>query len=419
MSHLEYSLKFILNSNTLQLDSSKEINSQSSVQQFNKKHDHLKIISAFIQKMPEGMCKVPVFSIDLGPDIKHKAYHVRVAVGSSILVSREYAMNCQSGQYDSYIIYNEQYDPEHFINTDLTFDTIQQFRYVIKDLSRILVTHEVNFTYDRELERRSKSSNDCEMCLKNISIMFCLAERAAFCQSCDERVHFNEFTRRHKRYYFNQVGNTRFISCDYHTDTVVDFFCTKCEVPVCSQCKVSGNHSEHPFNGHKLIPYIEASDSLHAKMNELKASISKKEEEMHTSIKVFRNEVQGLRNMIMEVREKIENEYKSIMNELTSVIKTRFKAINAIYVQKSAVVLMAERIRHYAEHIPASIVVKAYKTMDEQKNSIVVDTSIFKQDKIILKGNLSIAGEERRGFNPNLQMSAEMYVESKGNRREK
>ena len=41
--------------------------------------------------------------------------------------------------------------------------------------------------------------------------------------------------------------------CPFHKNMDVEFFCPKCDVPVCIYCKMVGSHSTGAFNNHRLV----------------------------------------------------------------------------------------------------------------------------------------------------------------------
>jgi hypothetical protein len=315
-------------------------------------------------------------------------------------------------QYDSFIVRSENSDLETLIDSDVD---ISKYSYIIKDRSRILPLYEVEFDYDKDLEERSKGFNTCEMCLSNNSIMFCLAERASFCKSCDLKIHNNEFTMRHKKYYFNQVGDKKFIHCGSHVDTLVDYFCEECCVPLCAQCKISGNHSSPPYSTHKLITYLQACDKLKERIYEEEEEVDEKSKTISEYLQGFKEEVDGFRMMIKNVRNKIDAEYKAAINELNSIVRKRYQIINAEYLEHMKNRSKCIRMKEYVERMDSAQLVKSFKGIQEQKKDICLgELSKFKCEKICLKGFLSLYGDEesdmrKEVYQPRIGKGGELY----------
>ncbi|KAM0686726.1 hypothetical protein COBT_002048, partial [Conglomerata obtusa] len=448
MSDIEYKLKILLKSTTLQVTSIKDISDGASSASFNKKYGSTRKIHAFIKNsssLAKTNIEVPVFSTPINyNELKHKLIYCEVAVGSSMFVTKDYAMMCQPpSSFDSFIVKDEsklqqndddrdvhnKYDQEsnyennnylddnyrkemkNINNTYLKEMTIKEkgyrseresrntskmssprpptptsskspaedlsttemdltsFNYIIKDPSKVNMLYEVSFNYDRMLEQKQKGQ--CEMCQKNPAIMFCLAERASFCKYCEEGIHDNEFTRRHQRYYYDTPDKKKkFISCAFHYDSIVDFFCEVCNAPVCSLCKIHGNHSSPPFSGHKLIKFLDACDIIKEKMAFEESELCTISDHIRTNIQIFRADLEEFNKMVNLTRNKIESEYRNAVNELNCIVRKRFQIYNAIYIEKSIALERCERIHNYIKESEGGQNVKDYKTILEQKEII-------------------------------------------------
>ena len=106
----------------------------------------------------------------------------------------------------------------------------------------------------------------CDMCEVNIAELYCRHEDANLCKDCDKEVHGNKLLAKHKRVPLRCSNDAETLAaggdntleifkskCPFHTNMDVEFFCPKCDVPVCIYCKMVGSHSTGAFNNHRLV----------------------------------------------------------------------------------------------------------------------------------------------------------------------
>lgn len=417
MHDIEYLLKYLLDSTTLRIERLDNITDTTQAQAFDRKFGDTRRIRAFCTEI-EPATYFPVFNVPLTANsIMHKVKLCEVAVGESIYVSKEYVKQMNPpGHYDSFVISDSGYQTG-FLSESQT--DIRDYWYVIKDTSKILPLFDITFEYDAELEMRSKGSFICDRCRVNQSTSFCPAERASFCEKCDGEVHNEHFLRRHVRYYFNEVGKKKFIYCTTHSDTMVDYFCEECLIPVCTKCKISGNHSELPNGSHHLLNYVEACDRLQGLLHEGDAELVEGERKMADRIFRFKKDIEGFQNTVNSVRDKIESEYRLAMNELHAFEKREFQVINTQYVLHLAQLAELERMREYPAALEPSQLLRTFKNVVLQRESLGdVEDTCFRPAEISLKGRLTLKDEEtyttRKGYSPRMEKSTQLYVETRG-----
>lgn len=417
MHDIEYLLKYLLDSTTLKIERLEDISSAAQAQAFNRKFGETKRVRAFCTDI-ESMTYFPVFNVPLSPDsITHKVKLCEVAVGESIYVSKEYVKQMNPpGYYDSFIVSDSGYQTEFLpeAKTD-----IRDYWYVVKDSSKILPLFDITFEYDAELEMRSKGNFICDRCKVNQSTSFCPAERASFCQKCDDEVHNDHFLRRHVRYYFNEVGKKKFIYCANHSDTMVDYFCEECLTPVCTKCKINGNHSELPNGSHNLLNYVEACDRLQGLLREGDCQLIEGEGKLRDRMNEFRRNVEMFQNNIKNVRDKIENEYRNAMNELNTFEKKELQVVNTHYILYLSKMLELERMREYPAGLEPSQLLRTFRNVILQREAVEEEhDEVFRPSEISLKGHLTLKDEEnyvmRRGYSSRMEKSTQLYVETRG-----
>lgn len=414
MQNIEYLLKYTLDSSLLILENMKDISDINMISSFKKKFNDTKTLKLFTN---DGFT-FPIFNIPLQKGIKHKVMYCEVAVGESLFVTKEYAKTLHTpDKFNSFII-NEKNDQFDLLINNEEFD-IKNFSYIIKDQNRVLPLYEVTFEYDEELERKSKGVFICERCKIYQSVSFCPSERANFCEKCDEEVHCDEFHKRHDRYYFNKVGKKRFIYCLIHPETMVEYFCMDCIIPICTKCKISGNHSELPNSSHGLIRYLEACDKLTKSVKESNNGLQPSMEKIANSIERFKKECFEWKNKISNVRQKIEAQYKSILNELKVFENGQFQIINAHFIEHATNLYSIERMKNYSISLESSQLVRNYKNIMDQRSKILIDKNIdYVPKNIELKGKLMLGDSiqliPRTGFSPRMEKTTKMYVETRG-----
>lgn len=415
MMDIEYLLKFTLDSATLKLEKMEDVSNSQAITTFKKKFSDVKTVKVFTSQIGKTTY-FPIFNVPLekGKVIHHVTY-CEVAVGESVFVSRDYAKNLSPpDHFDSFII-NEVKDQQDVLeDIDIT-----EYSYVIKDSSRILPLYDIVFEYDEELERKSKGVFICERCKVNQSISFCPSERANFCEKCDEDVHVDEFHKRHDRYYFNQVGKKRFIYCKIHPTSMVEYFCDECMVPVCTKCKINGNHSEPPFSSHPLMKYLEACDKLQELVKASNSEIQPLKDALLENSEDFKERVETFRGKIVEMKKRIENEYKSIMNTLRLFESEQIQIINAQHIDVARREVYLERLKSYPESLEPSQLVRTFKSVLTQFNEMNISTNVdHKPKEVELKGKLTL-GEPlvltpRQGYSPRMDKTTKLYVETRG-----
>jgi len=400
MYDIEYKLRLFLNSTTLSLDNAKYKDPTGmELLLFLKKYKNQKMIHAFLPIDERDHTVTPFFGVPIDESkIKHKVVYCQIAVGTPLFASEEYAMNCKApAGYDSFIISKSGTGIENVISEIKKTGVFSTYSYVIPDKSRVIVLAEVEFTYDKALEDRCKNNNVCESCGNGQAVSFCLAERASFCEVCDKSFHANSFTQRHERYYFNKVGKKRFIHCTAHTSTVVDFFCNTCKVPICTQCRIFGSHSEHPNSKHELITYIEACDRLKLQVSEESELMQGGLTKAKKSMGKIEYEICAFEKNIAEVRERIEQEYRDAMCALKELVKKRYQHINSRYFESKYLEIAVQRAVGYPKEVDPSVLVEKWRSI-EDFNRYINEMNVSAEEEgssIKVKGALSVEFEEQ------------------------
>ncbi|KYK66638.1 zinc finger protein [Toxoplasma gondii TgCatPRC2] len=111
--------------------------------------------------------------------------------------------------------------------------------YVVYDSSQVLPRFFLLFEMDPSLEELFAVPL-CDNCQDNPACIWCPADAARLCASCDELIHQqNRLVSRHIRVPLNEMPRA-FGTCRRHPGEVYELFCSICHVAVCRLCR--GNH---------------------------------------------------------------------------------------------------------------------------------------------------------------------------------
>ena len=388
-SQVEFRLKVLLNSHTLRVVSIESLSNSKSVLSFNSQFCDTKKAQLFCSNILQ-VTKFPLLNVPLSKDSKiHKVCFCEVAIGDSLYVSDEYAQGLDVPKnYSSFLVSDGPEITEfyNFSNTD-----ISSLMYVIKDQKKILPLYEIVFEYDEELERLSRDSFVCHKCKNNESIMFCPSERASFCSSCDEDIHRDEFLRRHERLYFSKVGQKKFICCSKHNTKVVQYFCTQCIEPLCTECKMAGSHSTVDTSDHKIIPFLDACQSFKVKLSECTMPFHRMIGTYETEISQFNSNVNTFKDNISSVRAHIEREFKALTLQLNSIENQQKQILNAKFADRLVKIENLKKVDEFSKSLdPADLLsnFKSIRDISQNDTDFVFDR--FVPIKVQCQGSITL-----------------------------
>lgn len=366
MHEIEYKLKFLLNSLTLKIVDIVDISNPKEVLLFNTKNCNTVKIHGFCDRIAESTY-FPNMGVPINKsNTLHKVLFCEIAVGESIVVFKEHAESLDTPNgINSFMVGND--DQLGYLSDRSIVST--DFNYVIKNRSLILPLYEVTFEYDEKLEAASRNSDICQKCLKFNSVMFCPAERAYFCQDCDSNIHCDDFLRRHRRLYFKEVGQKKFLCCPHHHGYVVEYFCETCMEGICTECKIHGSHSSREFSDHKIITFLNACSMLKIRVDETSEPIELLREKCEDDIESYKSKISQFRGNIKDLRLYVENEFKNITNQINSIETSQRQRINAKYLNRVSRMDYIERVLSYPNEMDPADLIGTYKNIEEQRRT--------------------------------------------------
>lgn len=185
----------------------------------------------------------------------------RIGVGRSFLIEdpRQAETLEIPPEYDSFFVRHDPADealggeipgilPRHILHHE----------YIVRDPTQALPLYLVHFEYDPDAEEKL-ALPVCDNCGANPALLYCEADDARLCESCDARVHSaNSVAQRHIRVPINERPGAPVGNCPDHPDTEVDEFCKEDRYPICPHCRSLGSHSMGDAAKHHTLPIVDA-----------------------------------------------------------------------------------------------------------------------------------------------------------------
>jgi hypothetical protein len=120
--------------------------------------------------------------------------------------------------------------------------------YVLMDRGQILPTHIAIIRY------AETNYGQCEVCGNNAARVYCENDNLDMCLSCDTEYHRedNRVSSKHRRVDIGEkeVGVE---NCPVHPKMKRETYCMHCKLSLCTNCQISGIHSEEGMRDHKLV----------------------------------------------------------------------------------------------------------------------------------------------------------------------
>lgn len=116
----------------------------------------------------------------------------------------------------------------------------------------------IRTTSGKTLEHSPQFDPLCTLCKQNKAEYWCVNCNASLCHVCNDKSHTaNAVLNTHTRIPMNRAG-CYMEQCPFHPQNKVEHWCPVCHLPVCFECKLTGNHSQGACSKHQLIPLTEA-----------------------------------------------------------------------------------------------------------------------------------------------------------------
>lgn len=124
--------------------------------------------------------------------------------------------------------------------------------YFIKETSHALPRYLIQYEYDSKIESAARQKHKCDDCEKELAVVYCEADKAYLCKSCDINLHKTKISKLHSRKPIGE-GVDVFGTCKTHPSRQVQYFCSQCHEPVCIDCTIMGSHAKSEPGQHALV----------------------------------------------------------------------------------------------------------------------------------------------------------------------
>lgn len=202
--------------------------------------------------------------------------------------------------------------------------------YVVFNANQINTLRLIRFEGGENVSHDPVVKHICSNCGQANATIWCENDQCKLCEKCDDETHKTKLTTGHVRKPLREALIS-IQKCPIHPEHIVQYYCQKCHLPVCLECKVKGNHSKGDAAKHVLVDISKAFD---AAMN----SMSKPDPSFVTREKALKEQLRIADEKIEEIEE-IE---KQIEAEITRIAA---KAIEESRQQSSRNALIAKSVK--------------------------------------------------------------------------
>ena len=204
--------------------------------------------------------------------------------------------------------------------------------FVIFKSGQIKTAHYIQFEGGDNLTEIPNVLNVCGVCGQHNATLYCEQDSIKLCESCDQATHStNPLFQTHTRIALRQAlsNNQR---CPEHPGSIVKYYCPKCHVPVCVECKINGSHSKSETNKHKLVPIDQAYNGAHDNVNSINPTYVTREKYINQKL----SHCNAKLNEICDNADAVEKELTRLYNEALRNLREESGKRAAMY--KSAIV---------------------------------------------------------------------------------
>lgn len=154
-----------------------------------------------------------------------KALFCQVGVGRAYVVDKEQIAERTDipNGYDSFFLKNNEMGDPHGYRCDYYIKDVAQvcsFLFTVQGnegrqlaVAQIVPLYLVQYEFDPNRERKSREKPKCDNCEDAHATVFCPADSANLCNSCDAQLHTSKLASRHVRTPIGKVRVARLLSC--------------------------------------------------------------------------------------------------------------------------------------------------------------------------------------------------------------
>lgn len=354
------------------------------------------IMSKGIKVHPTKGLRIPVDHIPLAEGHEsYQAIHCIVALGK---VTNFQAVNTDKENYDFSNGLPTEDDCYGYhsicINHDMDF--------VIFDQRQVKTLHLVRFLGGDNLSKNKIHCNICSVCRQPKATLWCENDSCKLCADCDRNTHMgNALMESHVRKPLKEaIVNVQM--CPEHKNTIAQYYCPKCHVPICVECKINGSHSKGENAHHKCISLDKAyKDGI----NGIKSTCSKYTERKRLILGLMKeadDKLEELYENFKNVRQEINRLADKAIDEATRMCSESMKHVKSTKMELVRKLNMLEKMKDNIElHCDDSEPVQflsAYRHYleieDENKKNTDLPHIPTVSGNLIVYGTLSVSGPQ-------------------------
>jgi hypothetical protein len=340
----------------------------------------------------EGL-KIRVGSIDLEEGVSSYQYvHCIVALGK--------VLNFQDKNAE---ILDESFStgeiPEEYAAGYNSLRVSEDGHFVIFSQEQIKSVHLVRFLGGENTEKKIEEVHICSICNKPNATLWCEQDQVKLCAKCDATLHnANKLLMSHNRLPIKEAAAS-ICQCPHHPHSILQYYCEKCNMSVCMECKINGNHSKGEFQNHKLIPidkaYKNAIDSLDKPTKALKQRQNKLNSELKSTNENLNTLLQNARSVEAEIM-RIANEAITQLRSLSSRKANQIKSVKMELERKiDEINKIEENLKIHQENSDPVSFLEAFAHRNQLEEEVMGNTDLQKapkgNDQFAVYGTLEVA----------------------------
>jgi len=192
--------------------------------------------------------------------------------------------------------------------------------FIIYSSAQIKPLHIIRFEGGDNIAHDPHILNECSVCKKRNATLWCENDSIKLCPQCDSVTHnANPVFSQHVRVDLSKaLAHTEM--CRFHPNYPYQYFCSKCHIPLCVECKIHGSHSKGEQSRHKLFALPELYDDLKDKLIDPNPVFELRKSSIVNKL----NDIDAALNGINENEEKVRSQIQRIAQRALEDARIRF-----------------------------------------------------------------------------------------------
>lgn len=124
--------------------------------------------------------------------------------------------------------------------------------YVVFNSNQVSVLHLVRFKGGENLAHEPTPNHICKICGEDNATIYCENDHCKLCAQCDAQSHAEGLMAEHTRLPLEDAL-IDIQDCPIHPGNHVKYFCPKCHLPICLECKIKDTHARGEAAKHRLV----------------------------------------------------------------------------------------------------------------------------------------------------------------------